>query len=566
MPTFQESNPSTSTTSEYVHVEYDKWETFQLEAAAKTALTARHINNLQNQPRNFQDFIHIQNEYQSNITFKDCLHNTRNHRRRTVLYKSQEEFVMASFQESLENLAARQKIHDEYIKKGFLESQDPTVGASDKTLEASGSGSQAGDNTCSESTTTATTATTAAVDQSDSDSESIWRDTLPAPFEAPQGTTISADEILDEILEDVAKHLSSLSTESTTLDVPISTGVPRPLSGMPVTELLSPFYDINLLRKVTLQTMISKATELECIPEIVASSAWLDSEAEFIFGVHCKSGLEGVSWYLEQRPSGSAVKLERSTKGSDKIMISGLETNNWTRLSGRRKERFLHDLARIQISYSNLKSPNLGSLDIILTEDNPFLPIDDRFPGLDPKIISSGKSIQEYILHLAGDNLPSFLTYLVEEGISRLDLLPGPYPLAPVGPIWSNLVVKPETGNIVGLHNSFEVHSVPWEVAARVPLKLSPRSHARYMQSLKRHWFGAFVRAQQSEREFALEPRLDQLTQSQDIIDCIMKIRETAPDHLNAIEERMVNILYNRKDFNNFKTEWEQRNVNRVDV
>jgi hypothetical protein len=226
----------------------------------------------------------------------------------------------------------------------------------------------------------------------------------------------------------------------------------------------------------------------------------------------------------------------------------------------------LHDLARIQVAYSTLKSPNLGPLEIVLKVDNPFFPIDDRFPGLDPKIIPSEMSVQEYILHLAGcvDNLPPFLAYLVEEGISRLDPLPGPYPLAPVGPIWSNLVVNPETGNIVGLHNSFEAHSVPWEIAARPLLKLSPRSHARYAQSLKRHWFGALVRARQSEREFQLEPRLDQLTHSQDIIDAIMQIKETSQDHLKVIEERMVAILYPQEDFNIFQSRWERENLNNI--
>jgi hypothetical protein len=228
----------------------------------------------------------------------------------------------------------------------------------------------------------------------------------------------------------------------------------------------------------------------------------------------------------------------------------------------------LHDLARIQVAYSTLKSPNLGPLEIVLKEDNPFFRIDDRFPGLDPKIIPSEMSVQEYIFHLAGcaDNLPPFLAYLVEEGISRLDPLPGPYPLAPVGPIWSNLVVNPETGNIVGLHNSFEAHSVPWEIAARPLLKLSPRSHARYVQSLKRHWFGALVRARQSEREFQLEPRLDQLTYSQDIIDVIMQIKETSQDHLKVIEERMVAILYPEEDFNIFQSRWERENLNNVNV
>src|ERR1700733_339847 len=73
MTTSQESYPSAPTTSEYVHVEYDKWETFQLETAAKSKLTACHIRDLPVQPRDFQDFVRIQNEYQSNITFKDCI-------------------------------------------------------------------------------------------------------------------------------------------------------------------------------------------------------------------------------------------------------------------------------------------------------------------------------------------------------------------------------------------------------------------------------------------------------------------------------------------------------------
>jgi hypothetical protein len=259
-------------------------------------------------------------------------------------------------------------------------------------------------------------------------------------------------------------------------------------------------YNEDVLYKVIVQCHLKEITNLACIPEIHASHAWVGSGPEMISGTGQKHPIEELSWILEDSVEGSRIKVYHggAGKGSDKIFYQGSK-GNWIRLSGRRKERFLDDLARIQVAYSFITFPHLGRLSLHQCSPNeetffPLRQLDDRV-GAVKVDIQPTDSVKDYQTSL---------------GIET-DLLPGPYPLQPILPIWDNLLINSQTGKIILLKNSSLAKSVPWEVAAQPPLTMSKKSHAKYVYSLKRHWFGYYIRARQGNCPRALMPRLDQL-------------------------------------------------------
>ena len=263
---------------------------------------------------------------------------------------------------------------------------------------------------------------------------------------------------------------------------------------------LSICYNEQILYRFMVQRYLKEMTDLPCIPEIHATQAWVGSGPEVRNGMGQHYPVEELSWLVKDSVKGVKVKVSHDPegKGTDKIYYRGTK-NNWIRLSGREKERFLDDLARIQVAYSFITFPHIGTLSLRqcrLDEDTsiPALQLDDRVGTVTVDIEST----------------ISAKDYLTSAGIDT-DPLPSPYPLQPILPIWENLLINPESGNIVLLRNSSLARTVPWEVAAQSPLKLSRRSHEKYIHSLKRHWFGYYVRIRQDEGRQISLPRLDQL-------------------------------------------------------
>jgi len=258
-------------------------------------------------------------------------------------------------------------------------------------------------------------------------------------------------------------------------------------------------YNEQILYKFIVQRYLKEVTNLPCIPEILAHHAWVGFGPEIINGVSEKHTTEELSWILEESMRGAKVKVEHDAQGmgTDKISYRGPK-DTWIRLSGRAKERFLDDLARIQIAYSFITFPQVGTLSLeqcpLDTETRmPILQLDDRVGSVTVDIRSS---TSEESLASAG---------------AETDAIPGPYPLQPIFPIWENILINPDSGNILQLRNSFLARTVPWEVAAQPPLQLSSTAREKYVHSLKRHWFGYYIRIREDGGHGLSLPRLDQL-------------------------------------------------------
>ncbi len=274
-------------------------------------------------------------------------------------------------------------------------------------------------------------------------------------------------------------------------------------STVPTSPALTPVsmcYNEDVLYRVIVQRHLKELSNLACIPEIHASHAWVGSGPEIIRGIGQQYPIEELSWLLEPSVEGSRIKVEHAAEGkaSDKVFYQGRK-GNWIRLSGRRKERFLDDLARIQVAYSFITFPHLGRLSLHQCSLNadaifPIRQLDDRVGAVKVDIQPT-------------DSVKRYRTSL---GIET-ELLPGTYPLQPILPIWDNLLINSDTGNIILLKNSSLAESVPWEIAAQPLLTMSTKSHAKYVYSLKRHWFGYYVRVRQANSPRTLMPRLDQL-------------------------------------------------------
>lgn len=313
-------------------------------------------------------------------------------------------------------------------------------------------------------------------------------------------------------------------------------------------------YPVPFLAERIIQRHIKEVTQLPCIPEIFMSK---DSPPGNI-----DDNMPGLSFLISEYPLGVDIRVIPSRKGSDEIQIH--LNGRWRPLTGRKKQRFLDDLARIQVSLATFTSPHLGPLLIQRTTDMggifPVFQLDkETFMAAD--IVPFFSSVKEYLLCLLPGN--PFLFHLSSIAVGRHTPIPGPYPFALPSPIWGRLLVHPKTGEISHL-DVRELRSVPWEIASRPPLKLSPRSRERYTFYLKRHFGGCLLRIREEHVKFPLQPRLDQLAFDKDleIIDLISKARSVEiPEKIEELEREMLAKVLGRRDYRKCKMEWvKQRN------
>jgi hypothetical protein len=322
---------------------------------------------------------------------------------------------------------------------------------------------------------------------------------------------------------------------------------------------LNTFYNVTLLHKIIAQQYLKQITELDCIPNIISAQPWLHSSPEVLNGIPGQPHPDSLSWVLEDCRTGTHLKLSRNSHGTDYIYY--WDKNEWIRLRGRKKERFLDDLARIQVAYAMITSPYLGPLALQPCPDGiadlfPVTLLDDRFDPVTVDIAAPGSSPWDHIFTIP-PNASTFLSHLVSVAIDRLNPLPGPYPLQPAADIWDNIMINQISGKITHVRNSWRAHTVPWEIAAQPPIKLSRKSKERFTYSLKRHWFGYLVRSRQDEREFPLKPRLDELVfQDEGIVECLLSMGEGLSDKEVELEERLAVLLFG-KDWKKEKLIWE---------
>jgi hypothetical protein len=216
------------------------------------------------------------------------------------------------------------------------------------------------------------------------------------------------------------------------------------------------------------------------------------------------------------------------------------------------KERFLDDLARIQVAYSIITSEHLGSLvpmqvtderigmfdGLKLTESCIIADIEPTFPT--PK---------EYIRSLSQDSFTSHLLSKATE--SMTNFTSGPYPLSLPGDILSNVLVHPITGNITRLSHCWNTGTIPWELACLAPLQLSPPARKRYNYSLKRHYFGALVRNRGCNPD---APKVYEVAvaEGREVWECIGGVGSEGG------VERMVNVVLGKRDWEGEKRKWEE--------
>jgi hypothetical protein len=319
---------------------------------------------------------------------------------------------------------------------------------------------------------------------------------------------------------------------------------------------LNTFYDVTLLHKVIVQQHLKQITELDCIPRIISAQPWLDSSVEKVDGIQRQPHPDSLSWVLEDCQVGTNIKLTRAASGTHKIHYWDSRRNKWIRLCGRNKERFLDDLARVQVGYSMITSPRIGELVLQECPNGggelfPVTKLDDRFNPVTVDVVPEDPSPWsrpwDNIVTIP-TNASSFLSSLISGAITGLTTIRGPYPLQPAGDIWSNININPKSGKIIHLRNSWQAQAVPWEVAAQPPLKLSGKSQERYRYSLKRHWFGYLVRSQQDAREFPPEPRLDQLVfENGELVELLLSTREImSDDELKELEKKLEEIIWGK--------------------
>jgi len=255
-------------------------------------------------------------------------------------------------------------------------------------------------------------------------------------------------------------------------------------------------------RKLFIQRQLREVTELDCIP-------YIEAEEQNVI-VDTNTGPLHLSWVAENAVYGVPVWSVKSNAGIDQLFIVGLD-GEVEKLKGRKKERFLDDLARIQVAYASITSPHLGPVILRNREDPPdkglFSDLPDDEEKLVADIVPTAGDAALYLQHLFEAKASQHVTVVSQlNSNDHVKYIPGPYPLIPPQPLIQNLEVNPVTGNIISLNNSHETQSVPWEIAAQCPLSLSAKNQAKYRHSLKRQFLGVHMK-----REIASEPRLDQL-------------------------------------------------------
>lgn len=270
--------------------------------------------------------------------------------------------------------------------------------------------------------------------------------------------------------------------------------------------------------KLFIQQELKKLTNLDCIPELAAG--------ERQFCLDTGSQLQLGTWVAEERLEGVvSVRAVKSVKGSDHLWMYS-PTGAKKRLRRDKKRRFLDDLARIQVAYASITSPTLGRVCLMESEHALDKGLFDEMPDRNWGFVSG-------VTPMAEDPAKWMQSLVKSDKVDQLDFgdssdyIRGPYPLIPPEPLLDNIQVDPETGNIVGLCNSYDTESVPWEIAAQCPLNLSAKSRARYQNSLKRHFWG-----QHLQRRVLPEPRLDQIMFHPDmeIAAQVLKVREVGDE------------------------------------
>ena len=290
-------------------------------------------------------------------------------------------------------------------------------------------------------------------------------------------------------------------------------------------------------RKLLIQRQLQEVTELDCIPHIEAQ------EQNVI--IRTDTGPLHLSWVAEKAGGGVPVWSVKSNAGIDQLFIVGVH-GKVEKLKGRKKERFLDDLARIQVAYASITSPHLGPLIIRHREDSfdrgLFSDLPDDEGNLVADIVPTAGDAARYLQHVAETNESQHVAAISQLN-DQVKYIPGPYPLIPPQPLIQNVEVNPVTGNIINLNNSHETESVPWEIAAQCPLSLSGKNQAKYRHSLKRHFLGAHMR-----REIASEVRLDQLmfTPALEIVGKLLELQNAKDGIEYAAEEVKMSGLLSR--------------------
>lgn len=325
---------------------------------------------------------------------------------------------------------------------------------------------------------------------------------------------------------------ASIIQESPTLHIPQESCDNTPVHSI---EPLSGFQK-TCFEKLLIHRHLKAVTGLECIPKITGWE-FLDRETDGIVGAD--------GWIAEETRHGSQVKIINSKNLCDTDKISILVKDKWILLKGRKKQRFLDDLARIQIAYSTITSPNLGPVQLTYannTQDGIFPNFDLRNGrySLTADIIPTVEFPKTYFLRLRHKATP-FLKQLVSNFPTPQ---PGPYPLQPPSPIWPLLHVNPNTGNIIRLSHCHRTKSVPWEIAACAPLQLSSSAQRRWIYSLRRHWWGAHIRDR--TKKFASRPILDKMVFTNNLVglECLLRLREdSSKEEIEVLERKMMKVV-----------------------
>ena len=348
------------------------------------------------------------------------------------------------------------------------------------------------------------------------------------------------------------EYTSSILSNSILSDTrePTNTPVsPTPVDPPPV----GAFYDVVLLNKLIIQGGLKELTGLGCIPSIHDCGIWLDFSPEIRNRMPSRTPPQkGLSWILEDPGYGVPINVTRSSKGTDKIFM--LIDGQSIPLAGKRKERFLDGLAGIQIAFSMIRSQSLGTISLTtFTGDNGLVPafeLDDRFDSMTAEIIPTHASVESYFRAILDTPcIPPFLRYLANIGLTFLTPLSAPYPLCPPSPLWTHVLVDPATGGITHLRDVHLSRTVPWEIAAQPPLRLSRKERSRYLSAFKRHCFGSYQK----------EPRVDELSRTEDIVECILRMKEVRRgEEERRLEEQMVSLLFGTRDVERRKIKWEK--------
>ena len=385
-------------------------------------------------------------------------------------------------------------------------------------------------------------------------------DALRKYLSSPRLETIVEPIVEETQIEDEKSEYSQLeqqgpvdgttySTSTETLGVSSDTVVPANI--LVPEDILAPAVEneipalFALLPKVLIQNRLKEMTSLDCIPSILYTQISLD-------------GQDGLNWIIEDNPTGAPVRLvpQRKAKSDHlEICING----HWTRLRGSKKARFLDDLARIQVAYATITSEHLGSLTLMeSTADSNAKGLFNHLNWNNGLLIAdiqpTSPTPRDCLLSLSPQD--AFTTHLLGKAADKITFAPGPYPLSPPPGILSHVLVDPHKGTISNLSNSIHARTVPWEFAALPPLRLSRRSHERYMFSLKRHYFGTLVRNKGSIG--GDEPKLYELAcreEGREVWECIGGVLGVVEGEWRG---RMVSVVLGRKGWEEEKRKWDE--------